>query len=480
MKNKIVTVIVSLAGVFSSCNKIVDLNSPTAVLPDKFYKTESDIKYAITGVYGLLRTNYSIYYQMGEMPSDNVETRFESEGALGFWDKLTWTAYTTNFEDIWINFYNTIAQCNLVLSKLEGVTFMSASTKAQYVAELKFIRSLMYFELVHFFGEVPLVLDVVTNDQQAFVLTRRPVAEIYAQIEKDLMAAEGSLPPVYATVADKGRVTSIAVKALLGKAYLFQKKYADAEKKFSEVINNSNYGLMPNPGDVFSITDEYNKEVIFTIQYSRVLIGVGEGSSFAASFLPEGSGLTTVSNSSANLGTLDLYRLFKAGDKRKDLIGILRRNDTTDSTSFNFYFYTKKFTDNPPSREDGENNWIVIRYADVVLLYAEALNEQQGKTADAVTEVNKVRVRAGAVLLATTLPQDQTRASIKNERRLELCFEAHRWPDLVRWEDYLTVMNAFKVKYGVTAMLPNDYGKLFPIPNRERVINPALTQNSGY
>jgi len=479
MKHKILTAIITLASAFSSCNKIVDLSSPTMLPPDKFYNTESDIKNAVTGIYGLLRTNYSTYFQMGEMPSDNVETHFESEGSLGFWDKLTWTAHTTNFENIWINFYNTIGQCNLVLSKLDRVTFSSAKKKAQYASELKFIRALIYFELVHFFGEIPLVLDLVANDQQAFALTRKPTKEVYAQIEKDLTEAEKGLPAVHTAAADAGRATLTAAKALLGKVYLYQEKYEEAEAKLSEAEKDPNYGLMPNPGDAFSILNEHNREVIFAVQYSRVLVGVGEGSSFAAWFLPEGSRLTTVSNSSANLGTIDLYRLFKAGDRRKDLIGIWAKENTRDSTDIYFYFYTKKFADNPPSSSDGENNWIVIRYADVLLLYAEALNEQ-GKTPEAIAQANKVRLRAGAAPLALTLKKEEVRSSIKNERRLELCFEGHRWPDLVRWGDYLTVMKAFKEKYGVKAMLPNDYDKLFPIPNRERIINPALTQNIGY
>jgi len=482
MKTKFIFTLAAVACSSLSCHKAIDLNSPTALPPARFYNTESDVKYAVIGVYSLLRTNYSRYHLLGEMPSDNVETRGESESGAGVWDKLSWTAYTTNFEDIWINYYNTIAQCNLILSKIDAVKFLNASTKAQYAAELKFIRALMYFELVHFFGEVPIVAEPITSDQQAAAAIRKPVAEVYAQVEKDLTDAEEGLLHAYTSDADLGRVTSTAAKALLGKVYSYQKKYRQAEAKLSEVVNNRTCGLMPNPGDVFSITNEYNREVIFTVQYSRVVAGVGEGSPFAVAFTPENSGIIPISGNSLNIGTLDLYRLFKSGDKRKDLIGVLRRGNPPpiDSTDhFNFYFCTKKFMDNPPTAADGENNWIVIRYADVLLLYAEAMNEQ-GKSVLALNEVNKIRARAGASILPTTLDQDKTRDAIKLERRLELCFEGHRWPDLVRWGDHLTVMNSFKTKYGVTAMLPNDYDNLFPIPNRERIINPALTQNPGY
>lgn len=478
MKAKIALVLLGIATMLASCSKFIDLTSPDLLPPDKFYKTEGDIKAAVTGAYALLRTNYSNYYQLNEMPSDNAESRSNSEVAIGGFDKLSWTAYTTNFEGFWINYYHTIAQCNLVLSKMEGVPFVAAATKAGYSAEIKFIRALMYFELVRTFGDVPLILKLIDSSQEASSYLRTPAADIYTQIEKDLLEAEGGLPEVYAT-ADNGRVTKIAVKALLGKVYLYQKKYREAEARLAEVVSNKNYDLLPSLTDIFSTANEFNKEIIFTIQYSRVLAGVSEGSSFAAQFFPQNSGLTTAANSGYNLGTLDLYRAFKKGDKRKDLMGTFINGKIKDSAHVQFYYYTRKFTDNPPTVSDGENNWIVIRFADVVLLYAEALNEQ-GKTDGAINQLNRIRVRAGLTGVAATLTRDQTRAAIKNERRLELCFEGHRWPDLVRWNDYLSVMTAFKNKYKVSTMSPNDYVKLFPIPNRERVINPELTQNPGY
>lgn len=478
-KNRVYIAVMVTAMMMASCNKFIDLTSPTLLSQEKFYKTEADIKQAVNGAYSLLRTNYENYYLMNEIPSDNTEGRPGSENVMAVWDKLTWNAFSTVFESIWISYYNTIAQCNLVLSKMDGVTFLSAATKAQYVSEMKFIRALMYSELVRSFGEVPLVLDLVTNDAQAFSYMRKPVSEVYAQIEKDLQEAEEGVPATYSAAGDKGRVTSIAVKALLGKIYLYQKKYPLTETKLSEVVRHPSYGLMTNPEDVFSITDEYNKEIIFTIQYTRLSVGAGEGSSFANWFLPTLSGLNGLTNSSINIGSIDLYRIFKAGDKRKDLIGVFIRDKATDSTSTGFEYWTRKFFDKPPSTTDGENNWIVIRYADVLLLYAEALNEQ-GKSAAALVEVNKVRVRAGVRALDVTLDQTQTRAAIKNERRLELCYEGHRWPDLVRWGDFLTVMQAFNSKYWGGAYTPKESHKLFPIPNRERVINPALTQNPGY
>lgn len=464
----------------AACKKsFIDLTPPTGLPPANFYKTEADIKSAVTGLYSSLRTVYNNYYLLNEMPSDNTQTYSESEAGIGIWDKMTWNAGNTEVSATWNNHYNTIAQCNIVLEKINDISFSNPVSKSQNIAEAKFIRALMYFNMVRYFGDVPLVLKVINNDAEANAYTRNPAAKVYAQIEKDLTEAEPGVPISYAAT-DRGRVTSGAVKSLLGKVYLQQKKYPQAENKLKEVtaLSPSEYDLLPNYADVFSISNEYNKEIIFTIQYSRVTVGVGEGSSFAVWFAPQPSGNTIVSGGSTasyNIGTIDLYRSFQTDDSRRNMIGIFT-NGLTDSVKF--YYYTKKYLDNPPSVTDGENNWIVIRYSDVLLMLAEALNEQ-GKNFEALDYIQKVRTRAG---LSTNLTLDQTatRALIKKERRNELCFEGHRWQDLIRWNDYVTVMTNFKKNYNVPSLAINADKKLFPIPQRERTLNGNLAQNQGY
>lgn len=462
--------------IVTSCSEdFIDLTPPTALPPDDYYQTEAEIKSAVTGIYGTLRTIYASYHLLNELPSDNTHSYNESEAATGAFDKMTWLATTSDLSNQWNIHYNTIAQCNNVLEKITGVTFVTDATKNQYIAESKFIRALMYFNLVRYFGDVPLVLKVLKTEEEGYAYTRNPMAEVYAQIESDLTAAETVLPATY-PATERGRATNAAVSALFGKVLLYQKKYPEAEVKLKAVKTQSptNYDLVSNYADIFSTANEFNKEIIFTISYSRVTSGVAEGSAFAYQFLPQPSGraiVTFVNPTSFNIGTLDLYNAFETGDTRKNMIGVF----TSGGTS---YYYTRKFTDNPPAVNEGENNWIVIRYSDVLLMLAEALNEQ-GKTAEALTTLQPIRTRAG---LATNLALNQgaTQALIKAERRVELCYEGHRWSDLVRWGDYVAVMSAFKTKYNVAAISIVTERKLYPIPARERSLNPNLTQNLGY
>lgn len=471
--------LLSLVFLLCSCQKdFVDLTPPSILPVQNFYKTELDIKTAVTGTYGLLRTNYGAYYLLNEMPSDNAQTYAESEAGIGVFDKLTWQASSAELANLWIDHYNTIAQCNTVIEKADGVTFANSATKDQYIAEVKFIRALMYFNLVRYFGNVPLVLKVLTTEAEAYSYKRSPVAEVYTQIEKDLKDAETVLPVVYSLSGtsnpDLGRATKGAAKALLGKVYLQQKKYGDAEIKLKEVVamSPSTYDLLTNYADIFSTTNEFNKEIVFTIQYSRVVPGAAEGSNFAVDFLPQTMPNPPIKGgtaSSYNIGTVDLYNTFEPGDLRKDLIGVYNNGATN-------YYYTKKFQDrDAPSRAEGENNWIVIRYADVLLMLAEALNEQN-KPNLALLEVQKVRSRAN-LTTNLLLNQTDTKALIKKERRVELCYEGHRWPDLIRWDDYVTVMTNFKAAYNVASMNIDASKKLFPIPSREIALNPNLGQN---
>lgn len=464
---------------FVSCNKdFIELTPPTSLPPTNYYKTEFEIKSAVAGVYGTLRTVFSYDYTYGELPSDNTQTYSESEAGIGIWDKMTWNPTSTSAN--WINHYNTIAQCNIILGKIDGVTFANVATKTQYIAEVKFIRALIYFNLVKYFGDVPLVLNEITNDTEASSYSRNPVADVYKQIEKDLFEAETGVPATYSVSSDKGRVTAGAVKSLLGKVYLYEQKYQLAETKLKEVValSPSTYDLITNYADVFSTTNEYNKEIIFSVQYSRIAVGSGEGSYFASYFTPQPAGITiqVAGGASFNIGTLDLYRSFEKGDLRKNLVGVYTKGL---SDSAQFYYYTRKFLDTPPASGEGENNWIVIRYSDVLLMLAEVLNEQPGKTSEALTVLQNVRTRAG-LKTDMSLNQVNTRTLIKRERRVEFCHEGQRWSDLVRWNDYLSVMTNFKTKFNVPSMAIDANKKLFPIPQREITLNPKLTQNQGY
>lgn len=463
----------SVAVILPGCKKsFIDI-TPQGIVPvTTYYNTEIDIKSALTGAYSSLRPIYNEQYGFGEIPSDNTQTYGESEVLYGEQDKLTWTATSTNLQNAYMRFYATIAYANIVLGHV-GTPPMTQTNRDQYTGQAKFLRALMYFNLVRMFGGVPLVLTEITSEQQAYTYNRATAAAVYAQIEKDLTEAAAVLPASYSGT-DIGRATSIAANGLLGKVYMFQNKFTQAEAILATV--SATAGTLIPYSQVFGLGNDNNKDILFSVQYLSG--GYSEGNTYARGFVPQPSGTTitsSVTGNSNNVGTADLYNAFEPGDNRLNTsIGVF-----TSGTLV--YYYAKKFIyPSVTGVSEGDNDWPVLRYGDVILLYAEALNEN-GKTNEALTQLNLIRTRAG-LASKTGLNQADARTAIRNERRIELCFEAERWFDLVRWNTFIPVMTAFKAKGSVNGTIGNITANLalFPIPLREIQLNPNLTQNPGY
>ncbi|MGI4021558.1 MAG: RagB/SusD family nutrient uptake outer membrane protein [Janthinobacterium lividum] len=463
----------ALSVVLPACKKSFVNLTPQGIVPvTTYYQTEIDIRSALYGTYNSLRPIYNEQYGFGEIPSDNAQTYSESEVLYGEEDKLTWNAASTNLQNAWRRFYATIAYANIVLGHVNTPP-MTQANRDSYTGQAKFLRALMYFNLVRMFGGVPLVLTEITSEQQAYTYNRSSAADVYTQIEKDLTEAAAVLPAAY-TGTDIGKATSTAAKALLGKVYLFENKLALAEPMLAQVAATS--GELLSYDQIFGLGKDNNRDIIFSVQYLGG--GFAEGNTFATQFVPQPSGTTIigVSGGSSNIGTLDLYNAFEPGDARLNTaIGVYKVGQLT-------YYYAKKFTyPTVAAGSEGDNDWPVLRYADVILMYAEVLNENN-KTTEALTQLNLVRNRS-SLTSKVGLNQADTRTAIRNERRVELCFEGERWFDLIRWNTYISVMQAFKTKYvpangtiaNVTANL-----NLYPIPVREISLNPNLTQNPGY
>jgi hypothetical protein len=457
------------------CKDFVNLTPKDIIPVSGFYKTEADLQGALTGTYGSIRAVYNGYFQFTELPSDNTRTINSSEVGYGQFDKLNWLVNNTAIASGRNQHYTVIAGTNVTLGHADEVTYAVPATKTQLVGQAKFLRALMYFNLVRFFGDVPLVLTEIKSQAEALDLVRTPAADVYAQIEKDLADAETALPASY-TGANVGRATSGAAKALLGKVYLQEKKWALAEAKLAEVVALTQYQLLPDVNNVFGVGKDNNAEIIFACQYFSS--GNGEGNSFAYNFAPVNANVTTVAGASTNLGTKDLNDTFEAGDLRK--AAFLTAFGTGNATDY----YAKKFVYNVLAANEGDNDWPVLRLADVVLMYAEALNNN-GKTALAIPQINRVRTRAGLAAKALTLTTADTQLAIEQERRVELCFEGHRWHDLIRWGKATSTMAAFKTKYATldpanSNLAPSINKELFPIPQVEVLLNSKLTQNPGY
>ena len=333
----------------------------------------------------------------------------------------------------------------------------------------------MYFNLVRFFGDVPLILTEITDPLQGYDYGRTPAADVYAQIIKDLSEAEAILPATY-TGADVGRATSGASKSLLGSVYLTQKNYASALGKFKEVVDGGTYSLLPNYADLFKPANKNSKESIFEVQYKKG--NIGEGSSYANSYAPTNSGNAVIAfgGGGNNIPTADLESSYEPGDLRK-AVSLATSYTNASGVKVDAY-YIKKYADPPVVANDSEDDWYVLRYADVLLMYAETLNET-GKTADALTYLNQVRKRAG-LANKTITTQAEMRLALEQERRVELAFEGHRWFDLVRTDRAIPVLNAKAAAIGIKTPLTTN-NLLFPIPQSQIDINPGkITQNLGY
>ncbi|WP_138989469.1 RagB/SusD family nutrient uptake outer membrane protein [Larkinella sp. C7] len=470
-----------LSLVLTSCkDEFLALSPISQASTATFYRTGSDLLNALNGAYGALQSNgqYGQYYVVAEIPSD--DTRPVLSGSVTDQDEFDkFYMRTTNpfVATRWSDGYRGIYRCNAIIDRSAGVT-MNEDQKKRIVGEAKFLRALMYFNLVRVFGDVPLVVQEVVDPQEGYNYGRTPVAEVYAQIIQDLTDAEGVLDVSY-TGANVGRATRGAAKSLLGKVYLTQRRYAEAAAKLKEVIDAGTYDLLPSYASVFQASGKNHRESIFDVQYKKG--SIGEGSGFANAYAPENSGNAVIQfgGGGNNQPTADLIAAYEPGDLRKDVS--LATSYTNASGVRVDYNFVRKYRDAPVISGDSEDNWPVLRYADVLLMYAEALNET-GNTAQALPFLNRIRQRAGLAAKTATDAGTQAamRLALEQERRVELAFEGHRWFDLVRTGRALPVLRAKATAIGIQTNLTEN-NLVFAIPQSQIDINPTkITQNPGY
>ncbi|WP_421829601.1 RagB/SusD family nutrient uptake outer membrane protein [Larkinella sp.] len=470
-----------LSLVLTSCkDEFLALSPISQASTATFYRTGSDLLNALNGAYGSLQSSgqYGQYYVVAEIPSD--DTRPVLSGSVTDQDEFDkFYMRTTNpfVATRWSDGYRGIYRCNAIIDRSAGVT-MNEDQKKRIVGEAKFLRALMYFNLVRVFGDVPLVVKEVVDPQEGYTYGRTPVADVYAQIIQDLTDAEGVLDVSY-TGANVGRATRGAAKSLLGKVYLTQRKYAEAAAKLKEVIDAGTYDLLPSYASVFQASGKNHRESIFDVQYKKG--SIGEGSGFANAYAPENSGNAVIQfgGGGNNQPTADLIAAYEPGDLRREVS--LATSYTNASGVRVDYNFIRKYRDAPVISGDSEDNWPVLRYADVLLMYAEALNET-GNTAQALPFLNRIRQRAGLAAKTATDAGTQAamRLALEQERRIELAFEGHRWFDLVRTGRALPVLRAKAAAIGIQTNLTEN-NLLFAIPQSQIDINPTkITQNPGY
>jgi hypothetical protein len=389
-------------------------------------------------------------------------------------DQFKETSANSIITSAWVDTYHGILLCNVVLDRIAPIA-MDETLRSRYIGEAKFLRALMYFNLVRIYGDVPLVVSETKSVAEGYAQTRVAVASVYDQIIADLSDAEQKLPVAY-TGANIGRATKGAAKGLLGKVYLTKKDYANAQTKLKEVLDLGTYSLLPNYADLWKTANANNAESLFEVQFKKG--GLGTGSNYYLQFAPRNSGTVITGLGFAqgrNIPNTDISKAYETNDLRKNIS--MAESYVMNGTTINDK-YTLKFRDVPYIDGDADNHWPVIRYADVLLMYAEAVNEKNGgPSAEAYTSINSVRARAGLPVLASGLTHDAFALAVEHERQVELAFEGHRWFDLVRTGRALTVMNAHFA--GTITVKP--FQLLYPVPQSQVTINPdGIKQNPGY
>ncbi|MEO5998648.1 MAG: RagB/SusD family nutrient uptake outer membrane protein [Chitinophagaceae bacterium] len=476
---KIFCLIVSVSFFMMSCKKdFIELAPISSVSVAALFKTDKDFQDAVIGSYSVLRNQYNDFWMFGDVASDDSWKEVSRNQSSYYIDVFTLDANDALLKTTWNNYYNLIARTNNILAKIEKADAAVVTNKARHIAEAKFLRAFAYFDLVRLFGDVPMITTPI-DITEAYKAGREKVEKIYSEIIiKDLQDAENGLPVKY-TGTEIGRATKGAAKALLGNVYLTIKDFPKAETKFQEVTTLG-YALLKNYNDLFDYSkEEHHSEYIFDIEYAEALGGLGSG--FTNRFSPLSAPFATFYKITGGGGednnpTMDLFKAFDPKDLRRD-VTVDASGGFVDGTGTFVKFLqastvTKKYLTPVISSGDSKANWKVLRYADVLLMYAEALNEN-GKTAEAVTYVNQVRTRAGLAGY-TGLSVADAREKIYLERRLELGMEGHRWFDLVRTGRALAILQAKGMKSFMT---------VFPIPlgQLQLMNNPAIfPQNTGY
>lgn len=479
MNTRYCILILMTAVTMAGCSKILEKSPESNFTPDNFYRNADDARAAVNAVYDVMNSSdmyNQVIWIIQDQSTDDAEWgggRSTANQPKNDLDKYTFTPATVTFQTLWSACYKAINRCNAALERIPGIT-MDETLKARLLGEAKFMRAFYYFTMVRLFGDVPLITKETTSLNNLQV-ARATTEDVYKQIIQDFTDAETVLPVNY-SAAEKGKATKGAAKAFLSKVYLTREEWAKASAKAKEVIDlGAGYDLWTNFADAFLLANKNGKESIFEIQANGLI--TNEGSWMQGYMRPPFDRVNNIAGFGDDPPTPSIYNAYSANDTRRN--ATLRMYSTTGTpaapATVVFPCYVSKYLDpGATGNNDGSNNYPIIRYADVLLMYAEALNEQGAGNTEAYNAINKVRKRAGLTDLAG-LSQAAFRDSVLQERRLELAFEGHRRYDLLRTKRLLTAMTAQNP--GITV---KPYQTLFPIPQTERDVNPLLTQNTGY
>lgn len=518
--NKLIKYCLAVMVVLSSisCKKSLDLDieNPNRLDESNFWKTSKDAIEGINAVYGNFYRNGSPYsrwlpFYMDVRSDDGYSTSGWNELRSVSGLNITQYSFEVNI-DTWAHHWRGVYRANQVLANVPGIS-MEDALKNRIIGEAKFLRAVYYYNLVNIWGNIPLILaPSLPADKPSQVLPE----QVWAQIEKDLTEAAAALPVSY-TGEEIGRATKGAAFGYLGRAHMQQKEWQQAADALQWLITgpgSAQYDLVANYRDNFMHTTENNKESVFEVQFKMRPENSGEdgptsnvGTSRAPFFAPGGHGFRD-----ANMHRWVVWEFLKEGNStggRDPRLAVTALYDSTDERGPNFssvygsswtshnyepdyikrVWYRKYLDDyfriNQFEVFNSPINFRALRFADVLLLYAEALNNL-GQTTNAYAHVDRVRLRSGMTRLSVTRPgmtAAQFQLQLEHERITELTGESVRWNDLARWgyfEDAtkLAILKARDPEFNNFTNLLR--GKYYPIPQSEIDINPNLKQNPGW
>jgi hypothetical protein len=477
--------ILSIASLsLASCSKL-DEKPEALLVKEEFYTNQDQAVSAVTASYRkLYETGQSLYnslFQIGvEMATDDYIAGPRARNAhVRAISGLTHDSSNDRMEQLWKQSYDAINTSNIAIDKIALIDASKIDEKVRQrlINEAKFLRALHYFNLVRWFGDVPIVLhEPASLKPEDLYVEKSPEAQVYDQIIKDLKDAENLPAPAQTEV---GRASAGAAKSLLAKVYLTRKDWVNAALKSKEVINSNWYGLFDNFADVFNVATKNGKEHIFSAQFKG---NSGyQGNSLASRSAPADVPGINGDYADALNSAAGLYQSFANNDKRKAITFVTQMTSPTNGQLYTFAPQLHKYYDPAVvgNQNQSSKNLPIIRYAEVLLISAEAINELNGPTAEAYQAIDDVRNRAGIAKLidiAPALNADAFRDSVFQERRKELVFEYQRWFDLARRGPTYYV-NTLKAAGKTLAAARHVH---FPTPQRELNLNPNLKQHPDW
>lgn len=477
---------------FVSCSSdFLDRKPRGQLTYDTFFENEEHALQAVNAIYNIFRSwefTGLPYLGATDIISDDADKGSTENDALYLAEVDQFQSNATNsvYSSMWTGHYQAIFRANLAIENIPNID-MDEQLKSRLLAEAKFLRAFVYFRLVQWYGDIPLITKILTEDEY-FTQSRTSKALVYDQLEKDLKEAIDVLPERSKYAAeDLGRATKGAARGVLAKVYMVKKDYAKALEQCEAIINSNEYSLMPSYADIFSAKGEQGPESVFEISAVAIQAAVAGPGASPYNMVQGVRGIPNL-GWGFNRPSDNLVAAYEPGDPRRQATVIYVGEILPDGSTkvednpdiLNERYNQKAWVPKHAGLQDnGPGNIRLLRYADVLLLAAEAYNEL-GNSAAALPLLNQIRKRARGtnnfiLTDVTTTDQSVLGDRIRRERRVELAMEQHRWFDLMRWGIAGETMKA------VGKNFVDNKHELFPVPQTELDLSDGvLQQNSGW